>query len=166
MTLHDAGWREQPSFSAFSNPWVEDRAGSSLSKLNEFFSLSYPCRMSPIIFETSSPTIETRHPLLFSLAVNEPHGSIAPEQVIRDFLAQRTNEHPDAENVPGLVLIDDFGHSMDDESCIALSGELTAEYPKLQFIVTTESEVFKNSVREERRFQVRRDGDLVILERP
>ena len=79
-------------------------------------------------------------------------------------MAQRTNEHPDAENVPGVVLIDDFGHSMDDESCIALMKALTQQYPKIQFIVTTDREVLRDSVPEERRFQVRRGGDAVILE--
>ncbi|MCK6514200.1 hypothetical protein L6R46_03990 [Myxococcota bacterium] len=162
MVLHGSEWRNRPSFTAFSNPWKVGRIGSESSTLEKFFSLSYPCKMTPTVLGPSQPSIESRHPLVFEF--DEYDGYEAAGDAIKDFLAQRTKEQQGSGDVTGVVLIDDFGHSMDDESSIALSKCLTERYPKLQFIVTTASEAFRDSVPAARRFLVRQGGDLVILE--
>lgn len=168
MTFRGSRWeRVRSSFTGLAvDPWANFR---------KYLSLSYPFNMSPsrsngdlIATETFQSTLEDRHPLLFGVASQNPNGTRHPGRELRVFLLRHKQywEENGYGVFSGVVLIDDFGHSMDDESIIALSEELTADYPKLQFIVTTESKALKNSFHEERRFQVRRDGDLVILERP
>ena len=174
MALRDSRWTEnRSSFSGLAvHPW------SPRTNFRKGLSLSYPFNMSPsrsngdlLATETFQSTIEDRHPLLFGFASQNPNGTRHLGGGLEVFLLRHNsycedNGYPSNGNLSGVVLIDHFGHSMDDKSIIPLSEGLISKYPKLQFIVTTECEAFKNSVPEERRFQVRRDGDLVILERP